>query len=367
MTARRVPTSAVSPSWTRISLSVPAVGAGTSESTLSVETSNSGSSASTWSPTFFSQRVIVPSVTVSPSCGIWMSTRGPPSSGVQASTGERQRRLAEQLAERRVRMNERPHLGRARLPVDGEVALLEELGRPGAGDVDAEHRAVALGDDLHQAVGLADDERPAVPAEALHLRHDVVAELACVLLGVPGERDFGMAVDPPRDLLVVDRRRLLAEDRLDGDDRLGEPDVRELGRVDHVADGVHAGHRRPHEAVDADEAAFVDLDPRAFEVDPLGARLAADADDDLVDDDLLRAFGRVVAHGQLARAVDAGDAHARVQAHAPLPERPGHDVGRLDVDAGQDARQRLDQRHVAADVAQQGRELATDGAGADDQ
>ncbi len=77
ITARRVPTSAVSPSWTRISLSVPDAGAGTSESTLSVETSKSGSSASTWSPTPLSQRVIVPSVTVSPSCGIWMSTRGP--------------------------------------------------------------------------------------------------------------------------------------------------------------------------------------------------------------------------------------------------------------------------------------------------
>ena len=79
ITARRVPTSAVSPSWTRISLSVPDAGAGTSESTLSVETSKSGSSASTWSPTLLSQRVIVPSVTVSPSCGIWMSTGGPPS------------------------------------------------------------------------------------------------------------------------------------------------------------------------------------------------------------------------------------------------------------------------------------------------
>src|SRR5512132_3486318 len=245
MTARRVPTSAVSPSWTRISLSVPDAGAGTSESTLSVETSNSGSSASTWSPTLFSQRVIVPSVTVSPSCGIWMSTRGPPSSGVPASTGERQRRLAEQLAPRRGGMDERPHLRGARLPVDREVAPLEQLGRPRAGDVHTEHRPVPLGDDLHQAVGLADDERPAVPAEALYLRHDVVPELARVLLGVPGERDLGMAVDPPGDLLVVDRRRLLAEDRLDGDDRLGEPHVRELRRVHHVAHGIHARHRRP--------------------------------------------------------------------------------------------------------------------------
>src|SRR5438034_6008768 len=232
ITARRVPTSAVSPSWTRISLSVPDAGAGTSESTLSVETSKSGSSASTWSPTLFSQRVIVPSVTVSPSCGIWMSTRGPPSSGVQAATGERERGLAEQLTQRRVGMDERPDLGRARLPVDREVALLQQLGRPRSGDVHAENRPVAFGDDLHEPVGLADDERPAVPAEALHLRHDVEAELACVLLGVPGERDLGMAVDAPRDLLVVDRGRLLTEDRLDCDDRLGEADVRELRGVD---------------------------------------------------------------------------------------------------------------------------------------
>ena len=45
--ARRVPTSTVSPSGTRISVTTPPVGAGTSESTLSVETSNNGSSAST--------------------------------------------------------------------------------------------------------------------------------------------------------------------------------------------------------------------------------------------------------------------------------------------------------------------------------
>ena len=53
----------------RISVTVPAIGDGTSVSTLSVLTSNNGSSAATVSPTFLNQRVIVPSVTVSPSCG----------------------------------------------------------------------------------------------------------------------------------------------------------------------------------------------------------------------------------------------------------------------------------------------------------
>jgi hypothetical protein len=48
----------------------PETGEGISVSTLSVETSSSGSSACTCSPSRFSQRVTVPSVTLSPSCGI---------------------------------------------------------------------------------------------------------------------------------------------------------------------------------------------------------------------------------------------------------------------------------------------------------
>ena len=64
------PTSTVSSSSARISSSTPATGDGISVSTLSVETSSKGSSTSTVSPTFFSQVVIVPSVTDSPSSGI---------------------------------------------------------------------------------------------------------------------------------------------------------------------------------------------------------------------------------------------------------------------------------------------------------
>ena len=73
MRASTVPTSTVPPSCTRISLSNPAAGDGTSESTLSVETSKRGSFSATWSPTSLNQRVIVPSVTVSPSWGIVIS------------------------------------------------------------------------------------------------------------------------------------------------------------------------------------------------------------------------------------------------------------------------------------------------------
>src|SRR5918997_6037047 len=65
-----VPTSTVEPSETRNFSILPATGEGSSALTLSVSTSARGSSISTSSPSAFSQRVMVPSVTLSPSCGI---------------------------------------------------------------------------------------------------------------------------------------------------------------------------------------------------------------------------------------------------------------------------------------------------------
>ncbi|SKZ41787.1 Uncharacterised protein [Mycobacteroides abscessus subsp. abscessus] len=71
MTASSPPISTTSSSWATIFVSTPDVGAGISVSTLSVETSSNGSSASTVSPSSFSHRVTVPSVTLSPRAGIW--------------------------------------------------------------------------------------------------------------------------------------------------------------------------------------------------------------------------------------------------------------------------------------------------------
>ena len=63
----------VAPGWTRISFRTPAAGDGISASTLSVEISNSGSSRSTLSPTFFIHLVMVPSAMDSPICGMMTS------------------------------------------------------------------------------------------------------------------------------------------------------------------------------------------------------------------------------------------------------------------------------------------------------
>jgi hypothetical protein len=70
MTAIGVPTSTVSPSGTRISVITPDAGDGISVSTLSVEISTNTSSSTTESPMFLAHERMVPSVTVSPSCGI---------------------------------------------------------------------------------------------------------------------------------------------------------------------------------------------------------------------------------------------------------------------------------------------------------
>ena len=76
--ARTCPTSTRSSVAARISDTTPAIGDGTSVSTLSVDTSNRASSTSTVSPTFLNQRVIVPSVTVSPNWGMVTSAIGAP-------------------------------------------------------------------------------------------------------------------------------------------------------------------------------------------------------------------------------------------------------------------------------------------------
>src|SRR5215208_6114265 len=70
ITATMAPTGATSPAATRISASTPVVVEGTSIDTLSVSISNRLSPGFTASPAALYHLVILPSATVSPSCGI---------------------------------------------------------------------------------------------------------------------------------------------------------------------------------------------------------------------------------------------------------------------------------------------------------
>ena len=86
--AMTCPTVTVSPSSARISAIVPAAGAGSSMSTLSVEISTTVWPSSTTSPTFTAHSRIVPSETDSPPAGVSMSTSSPvpsPSAGASAA------------------------------------------------------------------------------------------------------------------------------------------------------------------------------------------------------------------------------------------------------------------------------------------
>src|SRR5579872_1449690 len=363
ITARRVPTSTVSPSGTRISESTPAADDGTSESTLSVETSKRGSSWATSSPTCFSQRMMVPSVTVSPSCGIVMSAK------VQAPSGECENRLPERLGQRRVRLDELGDLVGRCLPVDGEVSLAELLGDPRPDHVHSEEApgpAVGqlLGDDLHDPVRLAEDAGTAVAAEGVLLHDDVEAGRFGVLLGEPDEGHLRVAVDAPRHGSVVHRDARLAEDLLHDEDRLGETDVGQLRRRHEVARRVDALGARAHPLVDPHETPLVHLDPRPLPEEVVGERAPADRDDDRVDHDrlaLAEAHGRAVA----ARLV-AVHGYAGVDGDPPLLERAHDDVGDVAVAAREQLRERLEHRHLHAEVRHHRGELAADGAPADD-
>ena len=153
----------------------------------------------------------------------------------------------------------------------------------------------------------------------MHRRLDLVPAFFRLRLGQPVERDFGVAVDPPRDLVVVDRRRSLAQHGLDRDDRLRERDVRQLGRRNHVSDRVHAVDVGAHVPVDDDEAALVDLDLGAVETEAVGERTPAHGDDDGVDRDGVAAGE---AHGS-ALAVAVGLVALHLDAGARIAERLG--------------------------------------------
>src|SRR5688572_19661554 len=174
MTASSAPTSTVSSSATRIVVSTPAAGEGISVSTLSVETSRSGSSTSTRSPSCLSQRVTVPSVTLSPRAGICTekamagrissSSSGSGNEGlgsavrVQRFAGQGEVGLAEGLVLGRVGVHERGDVLGLRVPVVDQLRLADQLADPRADHVDAHHRAggaLAAGlDQFDRALGL---------------------------------------------------------------------------------------------------------------------------------------------------------------------------------------------------------------------
>src|SRR5262249_13193617 len=151
--------------------SVPATGEGISVSTLSVDTSSNGSSTATSSPTCFSQRVTVPSVTDSPSSGrltsvamcvgpfLWLVRSGWGVGSrvrVERLPGQRQVGLAEGFVLGRVSVHQRGDVVGVRLPVVDQLCLTDELADPVADQMDAHHGTVLARDELDEALGHQD-------------------------------------------------------------------------------------------------------------------------------------------------------------------------------------------------------------------
>src|SRR5688572_8849830 len=172
-TASTVPTATVVPSGTRICVMKPSAGDGISIETLSVSMSRMISSAATLSPTFFFQLATVPSVTVSPSCGIntfiepspWLALVDELANAFDDALGRRQLRVLEI-----VRGGER-HVWR-RDAHDRPVEVPEQLlgdDRSDLGAPAAKPRVLLDGDEASRLRDLAQDRLRVERHERAHV------------------------------------------------------------------------------------------------------------------------------------------------------------------------------------------------------
>ena len=219
---------------------MPDAGEGTSVSTLSVETSSNGSSASTWSPSLLQPAghgAFGDALTEAGhghgdrhGCNdsFWMGRTGQ-LVDVQRLAGQQQVRLADRLGLGRVRVDELGDLAGQRLPVVDQLRLGDQFADPVTDDVDAEYRAVLLGHELDRALGL-EDLALAVAGQVVGERRDLVRAVAFgrLCLGEADGRHLRVGVGDARDAGVVDRDDRQAGDVLGDQDALGEADVGEL-------------------------------------------------------------------------------------------------------------------------------------------
>src|SRR6185436_3768080 len=141
-----------------------------------------------------------------------------------------------------------------------------------------------VGDDLHEAFRLARDLRAAEHAEREGADDDVEAAFFSFGFGETDAADFRIAVRAARDVIVVDRLRILSGDSLRENYALGARQMRELrmrarAHRDDVANRGDAGDVRAEEIVDFDVAALVDHEAGFFRAEPVGDGTATGGDE----------------------------------------------------------------------------------------
>ena len=309
--------------------------------------------------------MIVPSVTVSPSCGIVMSAN------VKTPSGECEHRLTERLGERRVRLDELARSRRAWLPSS-------PTGSPG--------RAARSPTGPTMWTPRIRPARPSGSCSPITFTSPSVSPRMRARLLPPKGSCFTTTSMPaslapclgharrtpppdgsrwPRAPCRSRPGRRLAEDLLDHQDRLGKTDVSELRR--------RRSDRRPrrlHRPSCASirrlghEAPLVELDAGPVGEKPVGERAPADRHHD-------RRRPRASRHrrgSRPCRSPFGSWLFTTTPVRTSIPrrrERPYDDVGHIRVAARQDLRQRLEQGDLDTEVEHHRSELAADCAAAD--
>ena len=263
-------------------------------------------------------------------------------------------------------MDELGHVRGLGVPVVDQLGLGDELADPAADDVYADHAAgaVLLGhrDDLSRALGLQ-DHAAAVAAEVVVELDRLQAALGGLRGGEADRRHLRIAVGDPGHAVVVDGGDREPADPLRDQDPLAEPHVRELRRVDEIADRGDRGDARPAERVHRDETP---LHGHAgfFVAEAIGDRAAAHRDQHEVGVERLAALERDRDAG--VRVLDRLETGAELEADAAAPEGPLQQLRARLVLQRQQLGKQLHDRDLGPEGPPHAGELDADHAAAED-
>src|SRR5919106_1553532 len=272
--------------------------------------------------------------------------------------------LLDRLGERRVRGHAVRDRLDGRLGVERDDAGLDEVGDVRPDHDDPEQLAIArLVDRLHPADGLVLHHRAAVRRERERTDEDVVAVLlARLLLRQADARDLRVGVDGTRDGAAV-HDGLVAHGVLGGDLALAERGVGELPVARAVADRVDVRDGRAPVLVRGNALLRVEVDAERLEADVLRDRPPARGDEHEVALDRLAAE----LHLQTApRVFDPVALGVEMDGDAAFLELLPQLLGRVLVLLRDERRQHLDDRDLAPEALEDGRELAADDPAAED-
>ena len=230
-----------------------------------------------------------------------------------------------------------------------------------------EHLVVLLvGDDLHESLSLASHLGAPENTERKSAHANVEAPFFRLALGETDTADLGIAIRAPWHVVVIERSDRLTGGALGSDDAFGRRHVRQLwvpgcAERDDVADCGNPG--------DTGSVLRIDFDVTVFEVQTYALRIEARSDWTAAGrhQQIVGAYSLRAAVSQLRLDVDAGAAHlgardlrSRVTGDPLFPERLFQLRRHSFVLDRHEPWQQLQNRHFAAEAAEDRRELDAD-------